>query len=55
MAERVAYITVRLDIANPEIEEITDEQLDNIITEVNYEFSNVGSFEIDTEICGIND
>lgn len=52
MATRTIYLTVRLDIDNPKADEITDEEVDEIISEVDYEFKNYGDYEIDTEICG---
>lgn len=55
MATRTVYITVRLDIDNPDADEITDEDIDYIISETDYEFKDVGDFQIDTEICGRND
>ena len=55
MATRTIYLTVRLDIDNPTADEITDEEVDEIISEVDYEFKNYGDYEIDTEICGKND
>ena len=55
MATRTIYLTVRLDIDNPKADEITDEEVDEIISEVDYEFKNYRDYEIDTEICGIND
>ncbi len=55
MATRTIYLTVRLDIDNPKADEITDEEVDEIISEVDYEFKNYGDYEIDTEICGKND
>ncbi len=55
MAARSVYITVRFDIDNPNVGEITDEDVDNIISETDYHFSNVGDFSLETEICGINE
>lgn len=55
MATRTVYITVRLDIDNPDADEITDEDIDYIISETDYEFKDVDDFQIDTEICGRND
>lgn len=55
MATRTIYLTVRLDIDNPKGDEITDEEVDEIISEVDYEFKNYEDYEIDTEICGQND
>lgn len=55
MATRTIYLTVRLDIDNPKADEITDEEVDKIISEVDYEFKNYEDYEIDTKICGKND
>jgi hypothetical protein len=55
MAERTTYITVRLDIHNPKTDEITDEDIQDVITEMDYHFEPVGDFELETEICGINE
>lgn len=55
MATRTIYLTVRLDIDNPKGDEIADEEVDEIISEVDYEFKNYEDYEIDTEICGQND
>lgn len=55
MATRTAYITVRLDITNDKTDKITDEDVENIISETKYNFGNVGDFEIETEICGQNE
>ncbi|MTU53612.1 hypothetical protein [Parabacteroides merdae] len=55
MATRTVYLTVRLDIDNPQVGEITDEDIDVIVSEVDYEFKNYGDYAIDTEICGRND
>lgn len=55
MATRTVYITVRLDIDNPDADGITDEDIDYIISETDYEFKNVDDFQIGTEICGRND
>ena len=55
MAKRTINLTVRLDIDNPKVDEITDEEVDEIISEIDYEFKKYGDYEIDTEICGRND
>lgn len=55
MATRTVYLTVRLDIDNPKVDNITDEEVDEIVSEVDYKFKNYGDYEIDTEICGQND
>lgn len=55
MATRTVYITVQLNIDNPNVKEITDEDINHIINETDYEFKDVDDFQIDTEICGRND
>lgn len=55
MATRTVYITVRLDITNDKTDQITDENVENIISETDYNFGNVGDFQIGTEICGQNE
>lgn len=50
MADRIVYITVRLNISNPSVTEISNEEVDRIISEVDYEFKNVENYEISTEI-----
>lgn len=51
----ITYITVRLDITNIKGPEITDNDIQQIISETKYSFGNVGDFEIESEICGINE
>lgn len=55
MAKKTTYILVRLNISNPNTDEITNEQVDDIISEIDYEFKNYGDYKIDTEICGKDD
>lgn len=55
MASKTVYLTVRPDICNPNTEEITKEDIDGIVSEVDYEFKKYKEYEIDTEICGRND
>ena len=55
MANRTVYITVRLDIVNDKVETITDEDVQEVINKTDYTLGNVGDFEIETEICGLNE
>lgn len=56
MATKSVYITVRLDIENDKVSEITDEDVQTITSETDYSFGDVDDFKItNTEICGIND
>lgn len=50
MANRTVYITVQLSISNPDVTEIFDEEVDRIISEVDYEFKNVENYQISTKI-----
>lgn len=55
MATKTIYITVRLDIENDKLDEITDENAQEVVSETEYSFGNVGDFKVESEICGIND
>ncbi len=56
MANKAIYITVRLDIVNDTVDNITDEDVQDLVSELEYEFKSDGDYKIiDTEICGIND
>ena len=55
MATRTIYLTERLDIDNPKVEEITDEDVEDIVSEIDYEFKQYEDYAIETEICGLND
>jgi len=54
-ASKTIYLTVRVDIFNPNAEEITDEEAEYVVSNLDYEFQNYEEYEIQTEICGIND
>lgn len=55
MANKTVYITVRLNITNDKVDEITDEDIQEVVSETDYNFGNVGDFNVESEICGIND
>ena len=56
MATTTTYITVRLDLGKPPAEKITDEEIDYLISEMDYSFTAKGDIQIfDTEICGRNE
>jgi len=55
MAIRTVYITVRINIDNPMLDKITDEDVDEVINETEYQFNAVGDFKLETEICGLNE
>lgn len=57
MTTKTIYITVRLDIETTKTDRITDKEVDNLISEMDYSFkAPEGDFKIyDTEICGLND
>lgn len=55
MANRAVYIIVRLDIDNPNLDEITDDDVQEVLENVDYSFKNYEDYSIETEICGLND
>lgn len=50
MDKRFVYVTVKMEITNPNKEVITDEDIENVINNVDYKFNDVDDFHIDTEI-----
>lgn len=50
MAQRLVYVQVKVEITNDKVDEITDEMIDDIVCNVDYQFNNVGDFELETEI-----
>lgn len=54
-ASKTVYLTVRVDIYNPNVEEITDDEVQDVVSNLDYEFQNYKYYEIQTEFCGIND
>ena len=53
-ASRTVYLTVRVDLYNPNVNEITDDDVEEVISEIDYEFKNYQDYEVETEICGQN-
>lgn len=54
-ASKVVYLAVRMEIYNIGKEQITDDDVKNIISNVDYEFNDYGKFSIETEIRGTID
>lgn len=54
-ASKVIYLAVRMEIYNPDKKEITDDDVKDIISNVEYEFNDYGKFSIGTEIRGTID
>ena len=50
MASKVIYLAVRIEINNPSKEEITEEDVKNIISNADYEFNNYKDFRLETEM-----
>lgn len=50
MASKVIYLAVRIEINNPSKEEITEEDVKNITSNVDYEFNDYKDFRLETEI-----
>ena len=55
MATTTIYLTVRLDIENDKLDKITEDDIQEIVSEVDYEFKNYEDYQISSEICGINE
>lgn len=53
MASRVIYLAVRVEINNTSKEEITDEDVKTITSEVDYEFKDLRDFKLETEIYSL--
>lgn len=50
MVSKVIYLAVRVEINDPAKEEITDEDVNRIVSNVDYEFKDLDNFTLDTEI-----
>lgn len=50
MASKIEYWVVRVEMTNPDKGEITDEDSKKIMSQVDYEFKDLGKYIIDTEI-----
>ena len=50
MATKKIYLKVAVEITNDNVNEITDEMIDDIVCNVDYQFNNVGDFNIETQI-----
>ena len=50
MASKVIYLAIRIEINNPSKEEITEEDVKNITSNVEYEFNDYKDFRLETEI-----
>lgn len=58
MATKAIYITVRIDVEAPTADVISDEEVNDLITEMEYNFKEPEGYPLtitDTEICGRND
>lgn len=53
MVSRVIYLAVRVEINNTSKEEITDEDVKTITSEVDYEFKDMRDFKLETEIYSL--
>ena len=54
MANRVVYIVVRLDINNSNLDEITDDDVQEVLENVDYSFKDYEDYSIESEICELN-
>lgn len=54
MAREIVYLEIRMEIENNDVDEITDEMINDVISNTDYHFGNVGNFQVETEIMGYN-
>ena len=52
---KTAYATVRYDIENKNGDEVSEEDIDNILDQLHRDTKTVGDFIVNTEICSRND
>ena len=50
MASKVIYLVVRVKISDPAKKEITNDDVDRIVSDVDYEFKDLDNFKLETEI-----
>lgn len=50
MDKRVVFVTVKMEINNPNKDVITDEDIEDVINNIDYNFRDVDDFHIETEI-----
>ncbi len=54
-ATRTVYLTIKLDLFHPYLDEITDEDVDDVIEELNYGSCEADGFHVASEICEYTD
>lgn len=53
MATRTIYATIRIDLNNDEVDEITDEMVEEFVEDCEYSFDSTSEVEVyDTSWCG---
>ena len=57
MAEKTVYLTIRVDLENPNVKKITNDMVDDVIGEKEFWFNSYSilGYNIETEVCGRND
>lgn len=50
MAKRNVLVTIKMEIDNPNVEIITDENVDSVLENIDYNFNDVDDFQIKTYI-----
>lgn len=54
MGKRIVYVTVKMKINNPNKDVITEEDVEEVISNTDYSFGDVDDFHVDTEIVDYN-
>ena len=50
MGKKIVYVTVKMEINNPNKDFITEEDVEEVISNTDYSFGDVDEFHINTEI-----
>lgn len=50
MATRKVYLKIKMEIYNPSVIEISNDDINRVVAETNYKFESVDGFELETEI-----
>lgn len=50
MGKKIVYVTVKMEINNPNKDFITEEDVEEVISNTDYSFGDVDDFHVETEI-----
>lgn len=57
MATKTVYLTIRVELENPDVEKITNDMVDDVIGEKEFWYNSYSilGYNIETEVCGRNE